>query len=201
MRTKKTVSTISYNSIPFCKLICDELLSEGKISDYIFVYHIAEEDETKNHIHLLLQPNTLIDTMQIQKRFLEPDEKNPLKPLGCIDFRPSNYDDWILYSSHFEPYLKSKGEDRVYSYDVSDFYFPDPDTFIFNWNHAFKGSDWMKKFKVVQDLQNGFDPFELIMNGRIPFNLSSQGLAFEKLKQKHTFRNGRLSHEESQVNS
>ena len=66
MRTKGLVSTISYNTPEFLELKLQELYKKHTISDYMFIQHIAEEDEKKDHIHLLIEPNTLIDTMVIQ---------------------------------------------------------------------------------------------------------------------------------------
>ena len=113
MRTSKPIATISYNSQEFLWVKLNELIDAHKISDFMFINHFAEEDERKNHIHLWIKPNTLIDTMDLQKFLIELVPNNPLKPLKCIDFRPSLVDDWILYSQHFEPYLASKNEKYV----------------------------------------------------------------------------------------
>jgi len=61
--------------------------------------------------------------MELQQFLTEIDIKNPLKPLKCIDFRPSSVDDFILYTQHFKPYLASKGESREYHYTYDDFVF------------------------------------------------------------------------------
>ena len=46
-----------------------------KICDWYFVYHFAEIDERKDHIHLFIQPNTLLDTMDLQDFLREIDPK------------------------------------------------------------------------------------------------------------------------------
>ena len=79
----------------------------------MFILHQPEEDEKKAHIHLYIEPNTLLDTMELQEFFTELDLNNPAKPLKCINFIQSKIDDWILYNSHNSAYLASKFETRV----------------------------------------------------------------------------------------
>lgn len=101
MNTRKEISTISYNSVEFLTEKLQELLNEHIISDYMFIPHKAEEDETKDHIHLWIKPNKLLDTMDLQSFLQEYDPLHPDKPLKCIDFRFAKTDDWILYSIHY----------------------------------------------------------------------------------------------------
>ena len=183
MRTKKPIATISYNSIDFLKEHLKTLFEQKKICDYMFIKHYPEEDEKKEHIHLYIEPNTLLDTMELQDFFTELDLNNPNKPFKCINFVQSKCDDWILYNSHFKAYLASKFETRKYCYDKSDFFFLDEDTFDYNWNHAFYGSEWAKRNQLLESLTDGrMDPVKLITNGTIPLNMASQLNAFEFLK-------------------
>ena len=69
MRTSKPIATIAYNTVDFLEQKLAELLRNHKIQDYFFIYHIAEEDEKKDHIHLYIEPNTRIDTMDLQEFF------------------------------------------------------------------------------------------------------------------------------------
>jgi len=179
MRTSKPIATISYNTQEFLIKQLDALVRNHKISDYMFINHFAESDERKSHIHLWIKPNTLLDTMDLQKHFTELDPKNPTKPLKCIDFQISKVDDWILYSQHFAPYLASKGESREYHYTKDDFVYNDEDTFEDLYNHAFKGSEWAKRNQILQSLSDSkTDPCKLILNGTLPLNMSSQLNAF-----------------------
>jgi len=191
VRTKKAVSTISYNSIPFLKYVLDQWVSDRKISFYMFVYHMKEEDERKDHIHLFIQPNTLIDTMKLQEDLIEEDPEGR-SPLGCIEFRCSDPDEWILYCRHYEPYLRSKGQSRKYEYAFDSFYNSNIDTFEFYWDHALSGSDWAQKFMLTQDLIRCKDPLDLINQGRIPLSMAGSVIAYERLKS-NTFRAGRIS--------
>lgn len=198
MRTSKPIATISYNTQDFLVLKLDELARNQKICDYMFINHFAEEDERKNHIHLWIKPNTLIDTMDIQKFLTELDPGNPLKPLKCIDFRQSQVDDWILYCQHYEPYLASKAESRQYHYTKDDFVFYDEDTFEDNYYHAFKGSEWAKRNQIIQSLADSkINPTDLILNGSLPLNMASQLNAFQYMKTHYGLdRGGRDNHEQ-----
>lgn len=194
MRTSKPISTISYNSVEFLRMQLNQLIQSHRISDYMFIQHQAEKDEAKDHIHLWIKPNTLLDTMDLQKHFTELVPENPKKPLKCIDFRASQVDDWILYNQHYEPYLASKGESREFHYLKSDFCFHDEDTFEDLYNHAFKGSEWAKRYQLLQALKDSsITPVELIMNGTVPLNMASQLNALEHMK-KELWRNGRKTH-------
>ncbi len=198
MRTSKPIATISYNSQEFLIMQLEQLIKNHKICDYMFINHFAEEDEKKNHIHLWIKPNTLIDTMDIQKFLTELNPDNPTKPFKCIDFRLSAVDDWILYSQHYEPYLASKSEARQYHYTKDDFIYHDEDTFEDLYYHAFKGSEWAKRNQILQALNQGeVSPADLVLNGTVPLNLASQlnSLKYMQAHYGRTDRNGREGHE------
>ena len=199
MRTSKPVSTISYNSPEFLKIRLRDLIKAKKICDWMFIKHTAEEDEKKDHIHLWIKPNTLIDTMDLQEFFTELDPKNLTKPLKCIDFKNSKTDDWILYSEHFLPYLASKGESREFCYGKDDFVFYHEDNFDDLYSHAHKGSDWAHKNQILQQLKdNKVNPSDLILSGTLPLNMASQlnALKYMETHYKVLDRGGHDNHEE-----
>lgn len=198
MRTTKPVSTISYNSLNYLRDRLEELLTNHKICDYMFIFHHAEKDEKKDHIHLWIKPNTLLDTMDLQNFFREFDAENPTKPLGCIDFRTTNdTDEWILYSEHFKPYLASKGQSRDYHYTKGDFKFADEDTFDDLFHHAHYASKWAMNNQILEQLSNGtISPGQLVLNGTVPLNMASQLNSFVYMKTHYGLgRNGRPNHE------
>lgn len=198
MRTSKPIATISYNTEDFLKIKLEELCKNHTISDYMFIKHDAESDERKDHIHLWLQPNKLLDTMDLQEYFCELDLSNPSKPLGCIDFRPSKADDWILYTQHYGPYLQSKGESREYSYHKEDFRFHNEDSFEDLYRHAFKGSDFAHRFQILEKLQeDNTNYLELLYSGVVPIQQATQLNAIRQLKQKTGYldRGGRKGHD------
>lgn len=198
MRTSKPISTISYNSVPFLKSKLDELVRNHRISNWLFIQHHAEVDEKKDHIHLWIKPNTLLDSMDIQQFFEEYDPLRPDKPLGCIDFVSSQVDDFILYGLHLEAYLKSKFESREYHYLPSDFVYCDEDSFEDLLNHALRGSDWAKRNQLLQMLgSDNVSPVDLIMSGAVGLNMAPSLNALEKLKENHGYldRGGRPGHD------
>lgn len=206
MRTSKPISTISYNSDAFLTQKLEEMVKAHTISDWMFIHHIAEADEAKDHTHLWIKPNKLVDSMAIQDYLREYDPTHPDKPLKCTDFRYSDTDDWILYGMHLEPYLKSKGLERQYHYTPYDFRYHDEDTFNENLNHALKGSSWAERMQLVAQLQlSEFDPVDLVKSGRVPIQMSSAIRAFSQLmydsQYKHidSYNMERLRSKESQT--
>lgn len=200
MRTSKPIATISYNTETYLRNKLNELIDSHKISDYMFIYHYAEQDEKKDHIHLWIKPNTLIDTMDLQNHFKELDPTNPSKALGVIDFRPSQVDDWILYSEHYGPYLASKFEGREFAYLKTDFRYHNEDNFDDLYNHAHKGSEWAKRNQLLQALNDeGISPVDLVLSGAVPLGMASQLNALEYMKRHPNpslDRGGRPNHEE-----
>lgn len=196
MRTKKDVSTISYNSVDFLVTHLNQMVKRHLISDYIFIQHKKEKDEAKDHVHLFLRPNTLLDTMDLQDELQEFDPAHPDKPFRCIDFRPSKIDDWILYNLHFAPYLAMKFESREFHYQKEDFFYADSDSFEDMYAHAFRGSDFARQYQLLQALKEGsHDPTSLILNGTIPLNQAANLSAFTKMMdQRGLDRNGRSTH-------
>ena len=91
MHTSKSISTISYNTKEFLIRKLNELIDTNFISNWFFIEHQPEEDESKKHIHLWVKPNRLLDTVDFQKFFIQlvPGEEKPRK---CIDFVKSDCD-------------------------------------------------------------------------------------------------------------
>lgn len=171
MRTSKPIATISYNTEEFLKARLEELHKNHTIDDYIYIHHDAEEDEKKDHFHVWVSPNKLLDTMVLQDYFNELDPKHPDKPLKCMPFRASVQDDFILYGMHLQSYLLSKGQIRAYVYNKGDFRYCDEDTFEEAYRHALHGSEWAHRDAVLQLIREGqADPASLIIDGIVPYN-------------------------------
>ena len=201
MRTAKPVSTISYNSKEFLESKLRELVKNHVISDYIFIYHFPEEDETKGHFHLWLKPNHLLDTMDLQTYFEEFDLNHPEKPLKCIDFRQTkDLDDWLLYSMHHAPYLALKFESRHFYYKKEDFFYCDEDSFNDYYIHALKGSKFAQQMQLLSILnEENLNPTSLISNGSVPLNMASNLSAYMFMRAKYgsTYRGEHLGHEDA----
>ena len=184
MKTTKPISTISYNSIDFLKSILDDLYLKHLISFYAFVEHLPEEldDHTweKKHIHVYIEPNTKLDTMELQKLTEEVDPDFPDKPLKCIYFRRSIWEDWLLYDLHDETYLKLKLQKRQYTYTYEDFYYSDPDEFFERCNDAVHSSKISEMLRLPRLLKQHSVP-ELVALGYVMPSQAYQFAEYEKL--------------------
>lgn len=122
MKTIKTISNISYNSIAHFEQCIKALWGGNKIDWAYWIYHKADTDETKDHIHFVLRPSSRVDTSDLRKFFNEVDPTHPDMPLTCTckwNFTNS-MDDWLLYAIHDINYLKSKGQTRNHFYEWKD---------------------------------------------------------------------------------
>ena len=199
MRTSKPFSTISYNSIPFLTERLNDLVLRGHISFYAFVKHLPEEDEKKEHIHLIMFPNGLMATDSLREYFCEL-ETISAPPLTVMPFKSSKFEDWFLYSSHNKYYLASKGQSRKHAYTEENFYSNEPDYL----HELIKTIDYAKYFKsnILIDAVKNRVPFgELVMNGLVPVPQFSQwSMMYNTLwdtfwsAQQRTERNGGTTH-------
>lgn len=122
MKTQKKLSTITYNTEKFLVNKLNELLENGIIVAWFYINHQAENDTKKDHIHLLIEPATRIDTVQLQRVFVEPCLAFPNSPLGCMPFQTTkDFADWYLYTLHDIDYLKEKGLAKAFHYKKEEF--------------------------------------------------------------------------------
>ena len=128
--TAKPISTISYNTENHLKRVLDAFLSSDVIEDYRYIKHQGEDGD-KDHIHLLVFPNRRIDTAKFRVEFNEVDQSGGDKPLGCLPFRSSKIDHWLLYVLHDPLYLSSHHSDNdgdgKIQYQLDDIVTPFPD--------------------------------------------------------------------------
>lgn len=199
MRTTKPVSTISYNTIPFLELKLEELRKSKIISFWTFIYHKAEADEKKDHIHLYFEPSKMIQTddilehlCQITGKFL--DNGCP-EVLCCMNMRSSKFDDWYLYAIHDKAYLTSKFQSREHFYQFDDFYASNVDELHFKVCEIdFTAQNSVKQILEAQKLGITFRDF--VERGSVPIPQIAQ---YEKvwtlLHFGSTWRNGRDGHD------
>lgn len=184
MRTSKPISTISYNTDDFLEMKLNELITTHYIEYWCYVKHLGEVDEDgvieKDHKHVLMIPNGRIDTMDIQDKMTEIDLFNPSKPLKCIDFRNSKVDEWFLYCSHDETYLKTKFLEKQYSYTLKDFVSSDVDETAIKWDRAFHESDYMKNQRMLKLLEKN-TASQLVAQGFVQPQQAFQMQVFYKM--------------------
>lgn len=194
MKTTKPFSTISYNSPAFLKLTLDGLVAKRLISFYAFVQHFKEEDEKKDHIHLIIFPNGQIQTDQVTDLLQELDPSNPLKPLGVMPWHSSKWADWYLYSCHDTAYLASKGQSRQHHYEEKDFASSDED-YLHELVHTIDRTKYAKTVEFVQKVKDGASLMHLLETGQIPAPQFRQWEAmYNLIKSCEPNRNGRASH-------
>ena len=135
MKTKRLISTISYNTDGYLSAALERLVSAGLVDWAHWVRHQPEEDEEKSHVHLVVSPSRMIDTAALSAVFKEADLAHPDKPpLGVMPWRfCSSLDDWLLYAVHDPDYLLSKGQRRAYHYRREDVLSTAPDLLAEQW--------------------------------------------------------------------
>ena len=106
MATRNPISTISYNTEPFLREKLETWLRAHIIQAYQYIPHKGEDGD-KNHIHVRIEPNKILDPMDL-KEALQEYVIGSEKPLGCRPFRSSKEEDWILYVVHDKDYLRIK---------------------------------------------------------------------------------------------
>jgi len=185
--TRRPISTISFNTPEYLDMKCKELLEDEIIQTYIYIFHHAEQDTKKDHIHLYLSPARNIDPMKIRKLFIEPclDKRGDL---GCLPFNPSKLCDWFLYALHNPIYLLRKGLSRVNVYNISQF--------VSNESHEYLEQVYHDSLEQFEDsrislflsrLDNGASLGELLASGLVPPN---QVVFYEKLYKSNARRIG-----------
>lgn len=202
MKTIRQLSNVSYNTLPFFNAKILDLEQRGIIDYAYWIYHTAEEDEEKDHIHFVFKPSKSLDTMDFRQYLFEYDGKNSL-PLTCTKkFMPTNsMDDWLLYAVHDTAYLKSKGQWRKYHYEFKDLCSTDRQALKEDWDNINRN-----KYLVLEWLQqavvNNIPFFQLVQDGLVPMAQRAQyefqynALYNANLVEKNKETNRRLQHEE-----
>lgn len=197
MNTRKPISTIGYQSKSFLVSKFNELIYNHTISDYMMIFHRAEEDEKKDHWHIFLQPNCQVDSMDLQDFLIEFNSVDPAKPFKCINFCYSDSDNWIPYVLHDKTYLAIKHESRKYHYNKDDIVYYDEDTFDYLYYSAYHYSKWSQDSIVINKIIESIDnPIDLIKNGTLSYKDSGYlRNTLYLMNYEHTFRDGREGHE------
>ena len=170
MATNKPISTVTYNSEKFLQLRLNEWFDSHLIMEWSYIKHIGEDGD-KDHFHLRIVPNRRLDPMDLRDLLKEYDPKKPDKPLGCLGFRPSKEEDWLLYVTHNKEYLKNKygspekGEKIPYDYDK----IVTSDGFMLEQRYIRAlGTLNHTTSCIAKQIQDGKSPFDLILSGENP---------------------------------
>lgn len=196
MKTRKPITTISYNTDGYLITKLEELRKAKVISIWFFVNHKAEEDEKKDHKHLWILPAKTIQTDDLYDALLEPDLQHLDKPpLKCLHFQLCNsFADWYLYSLHDKSYLLRKGQKRAFSYTIDDFVCSDRDE-LDEFVREIDMTDYSAMGRLTEAIDQGLSFDEYLRRGSVPVQLFNQyQRAWEYLTVGGTDRNGRPTH-------
>ena len=174
MQTIRVISNISYNTLEYFESKVDELISRRIIDWCYWAFHLADEDELKDHIHFVLKPSKRLETADLRDFFKEIDPTHE-KPRTCTArWQPTNsMDDWLLYAKHDPAYLASKGQYRRHHYKWEDIKATDEDAL-----HADIAAIDMRKYLILDWLEDAVRSstpfFALVQQGLIPIAQRSQ---------------------------
>ena len=79
----------------FLEMKLNDLIDSHTIQSYMYIKHKGEDGD-KDHIHLRIIPNKVIDPMTISEILKEYDPKNPEKPIKPYVWADSKEEDWIF---------------------------------------------------------------------------------------------------------
>jgi hypothetical protein len=203
MKTKKLISTISYNSLEFLTNKCNDLVKNKILEFWFAILHKPEADEAKEHFHLCMCPTSAIDTVNLRDEFKEIDLLHPdLPPLGVLPIRTSkSFCDWYLYSSHHRGYLMSKNESRFYHYLFVDFIGSDIDLL-----HEMVNEIDMGRYRcyeaIFEAVESGVSFTTLLADGVIPLGWIYQFRElFNALKHENALNRNRHANHEFAIDS
>lgn len=162
----KPIATISYNTFDFLIAKLKALFEKKKISDYRFIFHLGEDGD-KDHFHVWLVPtSSRYNPEELREFFNEIDLEHPAndKPLGCMPFRGSNIEDWLLYALHDEIYLAEKGEgdDGKRPYLLEEIITPFPEQLHRDYRSACAKTRQSEESKVIDMFYNGSSYVDII---------------------------------------
>lgn len=128
MRSRNPISTISYNSDDFLRRKLDGFVRTGELAYWAFINHKAEDFERRDHKHVFMLPDKLVDTSQLQSELCELHDDGSIDT--CKLFRPSKWGDWYYYALHDPAYLACKYDNdkpKKYRYLPENVVVSDPD--------------------------------------------------------------------------
>lgn len=169
MKTTKPISTISFNSPDYLHTKLTELTKAGRIAFWAFIVHLPEDDEggKKEHCHVFVEPAKMVQTEDLKQELKEFDPKHPDKPLGCISWHNSKFDDWYMYALHDKAYLASKAQSRKYHYKHDDMFTSDDDDMTFRVRSIDRTA--VSPYEAMREAQSmGMTFPEFVASGRVP---------------------------------
>ena len=197
MKTRLPFSTISFNTKPYLELKLDELRRSKILSDWFFIMHKPEDDESKGkeHAHVYFIPSKGVQTDDVRQELLELDPEHPDKPRGCLRMQSSKFGNWYLYGIHDPDYLASKGETRKYHYKYEDIVASNYDV-LYELVYEIDVLAELGAFKGMQQAKSRGLTFQEFFNqGKVPpLQVRAFQHAWEMITVDETHRGKRLAH-------
>lgn len=189
MKTTRTISNIAYNSLNFFEYKMKDLADRGVIEWAYWIWHHADQDDKKDHIHFVLRPSCRLDTTELRATFFEFQADNPL-PLAPTSkwFFTNSMDDWLLYVLHDEAYLASKGLKRNYRYDIEAVCATDRDALMADYN-AIDRVKFDRLRRLAEAVYEGIPFVNLVQSGLIPVAQRAQWEAQYRALLDRTYKN------------
>lgn len=196
MRTSKVISTISYNTTDYLIRVLEDLKDSKTLSFWAFIEHLPEDDEAgkKLHKHLFMIPSKMLQTDDLQEKFIEFDPSHPDRPLKTTLIRSSKFGDWYLYGLHDKAYLASKGESRKYHYLHEEFIVSDSDSF-YEMSKSIDLLSLTPYYKILEAQSNGLTYKEFFRRGGVPLpQITLFQRAWDLLANDSTYRDLHQNH-------
>ena len=175
------LSNISYNSYDFLKKHLELLRKAKKIRWWCIIFHKKEDEELKDHFHIVIIPDQRLETSDLDDEFIEivPDNL----PLKCMIWtNTKSIYDWILYGIHDPIYLKLKyAEDKKRHYSFDDLESSDPDILSDFFYKAYHEFDFWKSEKYKKFLADGMSCKDMVKNGYVEFKDMTNFAYFTKI--------------------
>lgn len=202
MRTTKPISTVWFGSEDFLKYKLDGYVKRSVLDFYVYIHHLPEDDEKKEHCHVYCVPSNKLDTQSLRDDMTQFDPNNP-EPIIPLPFRSSKFDDWYLYNLHDTAYLMSKNQSRKYHYKPEEMR-PSNADFLTELVHQIDYSKIKTVERVKQMIDSGMTFADIVSKGVIPIQQIRQYQIFCEMYKGQvlnsyvvkTHRNGHKGHEE-----
>lgn len=118
MKTGVPISTIAYD-VEYLLNCLFTLEDEGTVSFWAYIIHKGEgsgASENKDHQHVYVELDEKVKLLDFKNYFRRSDG-TPI----TINWRKSDFQNWVWYVLHDVNYLESKGIYREYHYTFDDF--------------------------------------------------------------------------------
>lgn len=178
MNTTRPCSSIAYAPAAWLELKLSELEYVGTLDWWAFIEHHAEEDEKKDHTHLILYPGKKVDTQSLRDILsfsdLHAANPAPARPLPFV--RTNSFQDWYLYVLHDADYLAQHRQSRKFHYRHEDIHTSDAAQLL-EFVHQI---DWTKinvMGQVIDSAMRGESFADYVINNHVNVN-SVRSLAF-----------------------